>query len=120
MDRNRHMATRTATTLSQADEALRRARAADRDVYEQLARRTGLVFLDGLRALPAFKPRPGADLGLLHVALSVVDGPALGAVDIDPVNLSYLAEYTARRAAGLHAKHARLARPTLRLIGGGQ
>jgi hypothetical protein len=82
------------------------------------AERTGRLFLDGLRALPEFKPAPGILLGHLRVSVSVVDGPDLEAVDIDPVNLSYLAEYTARRAAGLHAKHA--ARPALRLIGGGQ
>ncbi|WP_086732815.1 hypothetical protein [Streptomyces glaucescens] len=105
-------------STSQADEALRRARAADRDVYEQLARRTGLVFLDGLRALPEFKTP--ADIRRLRVFLSVVDGPDVGSVDIDPVNLGDVAELAARRGAGLRAKHARLARPALRLIGGGQ
>jgi hypothetical protein len=110
MDRNRHMATRTATTPD----------AIQADIYRQFAERAGRNFLDGLRALPEYKPRPGVDLGLLRVTVSVVDsGLDLGSVELDPVNLGDLADITARRAEGLRAKHALLAgRPNLRLVGG--
>ena len=92
---------------------------ATQDIYQQLAERAGRNFLTSLQALPEFKPRPGVDLGLLRVAVSVVVGPDLGSVDLDPVNLGDLADITARRAEGLRAKHARLAnRPNLRLVGG--
>jgi hypothetical protein len=94
-----------------------------RDIYRQLAARTGRSFLTSLQALPVFKPRPGVDLGLLRVSVTVVDGLDLGSVDIDPVNLGDLAEITARRAEGLRIKHATTApaaagKPNLRLVGG--
>lgn len=98
---------------------------ATRDIYQQLAARAGRAFLDGLRALPEFKPRPGVDLGLLRVTVTVVDGPYLDFADVDPVNLGDLAEITAQRAEGLRLKHARIAaapapagKPNLRLVGG--
>jgi hypothetical protein len=91
---------------------------ATRDIYRQLAARTGRNFLTSLQALPEFKTRPGLDIGLLRVSVTVVDGLDLGSVDIDPVNLGDLAEITARRAEGLRAKHAQLTKPNLRLVGG--
>jgi hypothetical protein len=93
-----------------------------RDIYRQLAARTGRAFLTSLHALPVFKTRPGMDLGLLRVSVTVVDGLDLGSVDIDPVNLGDLAEITARRAEGLRIKHAPAtpapAGKHLRLVGG--
>lgn len=92
---------------------------ATRDIYRQIAERAGRNFLDALQALPEYKPRPGVDLGRLRITVTVVDGPDVGSVDIDPVNIGDLANLTARRAEGLRAKHARLAgRPNLRLVGG--
>lgn len=91
-----------------------------RDVYQQLAARTGRNFLNGLRALPEFKPAPGIHLVGLQVTVTVVDGPDLGSVVMDPINLGDLADIAARRAEGLRAKHARLAgKPHLRLVGEG-
>lgn len=100
---------------------------ATRDIYQQLAARAGRNFLASLKALPEFKPRPGVDLGLLRVTVTVVDGPDLDFVDVDPVNLGDLAEITAQRAEGLRLKHARIApvsapavvgKSHLRLVGG--
>ena len=88
------------------------------DIYRQLAERAGRSFLTSLQALPEYKPRPGVDLGRLRVTVTVVDGPDLGSVDLDPVNLGDLADITARRAAGLRAKHAAAGRPNLHLVGG--
>lgn len=93
------------------------------DVYAQLAARAGRQFLTALAALPEYKPRPGITLGRLRVTVTVIDGPDLGSVDLDPVNLGDLADLTARRAEGLRAKHAQAApagKPALRLVGGGQ
>ena len=91
---------------------------ATRDIYRQLAERTGHDFLDALQALPEYKPRPGVDLGRLRITVTVVDGPDVGSVDIDPVNIGDLANITARRAEGLRAKHAQNSKPNLRLVGG--
>jgi hypothetical protein len=98
---------------------------ATRDIYQQLAARAGHNFLDALRALPEFKPRRGVYLGVLRVAITVVDGPDLGFADTDPINLGDLADITARRAEGLHLKHASatpatapVGKPNLRLVGG--
>ena len=77
---------------------------ATRDIYEQLAVRTGQRFLDALQALPEFKTQ--APIGLLRVTVTVVDGPQVGTVDVDPVNLGDLAEMAAQRAEGLRIKHA--------------
>jgi hypothetical protein len=101
------------------------------DVYRMLAQRDGRRFLDALAALPEFKPRPGVDIGLLRVTVTVVgDDTDLGHVDIDPVNVGDLAGITARRAEGLRAKHNRSAtapatvvpvgKTHLRLVGGDQ
>jgi hypothetical protein len=98
---------------------------ATRDIYQQLAARAGHSFLDALRALPEFKPRPGVTLGLLRVSVTVVDGPDLGSVDMDPINLGDLAQITARRAEGLRLKHdpttpapAPFGKANLHLVGG--
>ncbi|MCX4571616.1 hypothetical protein OOK48_35440 [Streptomyces viridodiastaticus] len=94
-----------------------------RDVYEQLAGRAGRKLLTALQALPVFKPAPGRTIGALRITVEIVDGPELGAVDLDSVNVHDLADMTARRAEGLHAKHAAAApsaRPALRLLGGGR
>ena len=95
-----------------------------RDVYEQLAGRAGRKLLTALQALPVFKPATGRTIGALRITVEIVDGPELGAVDLDSVNVHDLAELTARRAEGLHAKHAATAapsaRPALRLLGGGR
>ncbi|MFF8910622.1 hypothetical protein [Streptomyces olivaceoviridis] len=93
-----------------------------RVAYRMVAERAGRKFLAGLSALPEFKPRPGVDLGILRVSVTVLgpDSPDLGFVDMDPVNLADLGEIAVRRAEGLHAKHARIAaRHGLRVIGGG-
>lgn len=98
---------------------------ATRDIYRQLAARAGRNFLTSLHALPVFKPRPGVDLGLLRVSVTVVEGGLdLGLEDMDPVNLGDLAEIIARRAEGLRIKHAATAqaltgKPNLRLVGEG-
>ena len=93
---------------------------ASRDVYREYAEQAGRNFLASLQALPVYKPRPGVDLGLLRITVTLVDGRDLGLADVDPVNLSDLAAITAWRAAGLRAKHARLAgKPNLRLVGEG-
>mgnify|MGYP001175244142 CR=1 FL=1 len=101
---------RTATT--QAD-----------DINEQLAGRAGRKLLTALQALPVFKPATGRTIGALRITVEIVDGPELGVVDLDSVNVHDLADITARRAEGLHAKHAATpttvsARPALRLLGG--
>ncbi|GHB15895.1 hypothetical protein GCM10018777_56450 [Streptomyces albogriseolus] len=109
--------TRTASTTPTAD-----GTDAVRDVYEQLAGRAGRKLLTALQALPVFKPAPGRTIGALRITVEIVDGPELGVVDLDSVNVHDLAELTARRAEGLHAKHAApaapSARPALRLLGG--
>lgn len=88
-----------------------------RIAYQMLAQRTGNHFLDALRALPEFKTP--VDIGRLRVSVTIPDaGLDLGFVDMDPVNLSDLADITARRAEGLRAKHATTSKPTLRLVGG--
>lgn len=90
--------------------------------YQMVAERAGRTFLTGLNALPEFKPRPGVDLGIIRVSVTVVRPADLdvGFVDMDPINLADLGEIAARRAEGLHAKHARIAaRHGLRVIGGG-
>lgn len=88
-----------------------------RDRYQQITERAGRRFLDALADLPEYKPRPGVELGHLHITVSVVGEPDLGSVDIDPVNLGDLADIVARRAEGLREKHARASRPTLRAVG---
>lgn len=95
-----------------------------RDVYQQLAARAGRKLLTALQALPAYKPRTNAPLASLRITVEVVDGPELGVVVLDTVNVHDLAELTARRAEGLNTKHtapaAPSARPALRLLGGGR
>lgn len=95
------------------------------DINEQLAGRAGRKLLTALQALPVFKPAPGRTIGALRIIVEIVDGPELGVVDLDSVNVHDLAELTARRAEGLHTKHAATpttvsARPALRLLGGGR
>ncbi|MFR9794260.1 hypothetical protein ACL07V_37495 [Streptomyces sp. MB22_4] len=90
-----------------------------RVAYQMVAERAGRRFLTGLSALPEFKPRPGVDLGIIRVSVTVVRPNSLdiGFVDMDPVNLADLGEIADRRAAGLRAKHAQ-SKPALRLVGG--
>ena len=95
------------------------------DINEQLAARAGRKLLTALQALPVFKPHSGRTIGALRITVEIVDGPEVGVVDLDSVNVHDLAELTARRAEGLHAKHAATqstvsARPALRLLGGGR
>ncbi|NUV54579.1 hypothetical protein G6W51_17005 [Streptomyces coelicolor] len=94
------------------------------DINEQLAGRAGRKLLNALQALPVFKPHSGRTIGALRITVEIVDGPELGVVDLDSVNVHDLADITARRAEGLHAKHtapaAPSARPALRLLGGGR
>ena len=114
MDRIAHATPVTTPDSTQAD-----------DINEQLAARAGRKLLTALQALPVFKPAPGRTIGALRITVEVVDGPELGVVDLDSVNVHDLADMTARRAEGLHAKHAAAsttvsARPALRLLGGGR
>ncbi|MGV9278082.1 hypothetical protein [Streptomyces griseosporeus] len=86
--------------------------------YRMLAERAGRNLLTSLQALPEFHtPQP---IGLLRVQVTLLDGGIdLGYVDKDPVNISGLADVTARRAEDLRAKHARPAKPALRVLRGG-
>jgi hypothetical protein len=99
---------------------------AQRDIHEQIAARNGRQLLAALKALPAYKPRPGIHLAHLRITVEVVDGPALGSVETDPVNVYDLADLVARRSEGLRAKFASTApatapvRPVLRVLGGGR
>ena len=115
-DRSEQTAPSRTATTHVTDEA--------RDVYQQLAARAGRKLLTALQALPAYKPRTNAPLASLRITVEVVDGPELGVVVLDTVNVHDLAELTARRAEGLNTKHtapaAPSARPALRLLGGGR
>ena len=90
------------------------------DVYREYGEQAGRSLLASLQALPVDKPRPGVHLPLLRVQIAVVEHTVdLGLADVDPVNLSDLAAITARRAAGLRAKHQLAGTPRLRLVGEG-
>lgn len=91
-----------------------------RAFYEQLAVRDGGRFLAAIGALPEYKPRSGVTLARLRVTVEVVDGPSLGSVVKDSVNVHDLADLIAARAEGLHAKFAatQSARPELHLVAG--
>ncbi|MCF0086698.1 MULTISPECIES: hypothetical protein [unclassified Streptomyces] len=93
-----------------------------RDIYQQLAIRDGRQLLTAIRALPDYKPRPGTALAHLRITVEVVDGPELGSVEKNSVNIHDLARLIARQAEGLRAKFATTApaRPALRVLGGGQ
>jgi hypothetical protein len=116
-------ATPTRTTDStQADEALRRSRAADAGIREMLARRAGLQFLRGLTDLTRKLPHP--DGPTIRVFAVLIDsGEDLGSVDVDATNasdLGFLAsrrDHTVRTAAPVPAPASK---PALRLVGGGR
>jgi hypothetical protein len=98
-----------------------------RDIHQQIAARNGRQLLAALKALPEYKPRPGVHLAHLRITVEVVDGPELGSVEKNSVNVHDLARLIARQAEGLHAKLANAAltptvpsRPALRVLGGGQ
>lgn len=93
-----------------------------REFYEQLAVRDGGRFLTAIEALPEYKPRSGVTLAHLRITVEVVDGPALGSVVKDSVNVHDLAGLIAARAEGLRAKFATAqpARPALQLLAGGR
>src|SRR5687768_14964449 len=96
MDRiARNTATRT-TDSTQADEALRRSRAADAGIRDMLARRAGLQFLRGLTDLTRKLPHPHGTT--LRVTVTVIDsGEDLGSVDVDTTNASDLGFLASRR-----------------------
>lgn len=91
-----------------------------RDIYEQIAARAGRQFLTAIDALPEYKPRPGVPLAHLRITVEVVEGPELGSVVKDSVNVHDLADLIDRRAEGLHAKFATTqpTRPVLHLVAG--
>lgn len=114
---------RTATT--QADEALRRSRAADRDVHQALARRAGLMFLRGLTDLTRALPHPNGPA--LRITVTVIDtGEHLGSVDVDTTNASDLGFLASRRDASVRTKTTPapapvyVGRPNLHVVGGGR
>lgn len=110
---------------TQADEALRRARttaqAADFDIHQVIARRTGLVFLRGLTDLTRRLPSPAGPA--LRVTVTVLgSGEELGSVDVDATNLDDLGHFASRRAATFRPKStpvpAPAGKPALYLVGG--
>ncbi|AKZ60722.1 hypothetical protein SAM23877_p013 (plasmid) [Streptomyces ambofaciens ATCC 23877] len=98
------------------------------DFHRQYAERSGIAFLDALRALPPFVPAPGIDLGQLRITATLLvpdHSLVLGHADLDPVNLRGLADATVFRGNALRTKHAHnpviTSRPKLHLLeGGGQ
>jgi hypothetical protein len=111
---------RTATT--QADEALRRSRAADDSARDMLARRAGLQLLRGLTDLTRNLPHPHGTT--LRVTVTVIDsGEDLGSVDVDATNASDLGFLASRRDTSIRTAApapAPTGRPSLRLVGGGR
>ncbi|MEZ7005696.1 hypothetical protein [Streptomyces sp. AD55] len=104
---------------SQADEALRRARSADRDIHRAIARRTGLLFLRGLTDLTRRLPSPAGPA--LRVTVTVIGtGEELGSVDIDSTNLGDLGSFATRRAATFqpNSNPTPVGKPALHLVGG--
>lgn len=94
---------------------------AQSDFYEQLAVRDGGRFLAAIGALPEYRPCSGVTLARLRVTVEVVDGPVLGSVVKDSVNVHDLADLIAARAEGLRVKFATApARPVLHLVAGGR
>lgn len=99
---------------------------AQRDIHEQIAARNGRQLLAAIKALPDYTPRPGVTLAHLRITVEVVDGPELGSVVKNSVNVHDLARLIGRQAEGLRAKFAPTAptvvpaRPTLRVLGGGR
>ena len=118
------MKDRTEHFTTQADEALRRSRAADVDsAREMLARRAGLQFLRGLNDLTRRLPHPNGVA--LRVTVTVIDsGEDLGSVDVDATNASDLGFLASRRDHTVRTTAAPASapagKPALRLVGGGR
>lgn len=88
----------------------------DHALMEQAAR----LFIKATSELAVSLPHPGGRT--IRVSLAVVDGDALGHVDIDVTNLWALAQYAAKRGGTQetirHADPAPTKKPTLRLVEG--
>ncbi|MGV9891709.1 hypothetical protein [Streptomyces sp. NPDC003395] len=112
------LATASPTDTNQADEGLRRSRAADRDVRQMLARRAGVNLINGLQTMAEQVPSPHGPA--LRITVTVIGtGETLPPVDVDSVNIADLARIAANRPDTLRPQPARPARH-LRAIGGGK